>query len=532
MGIAAQKMSLPEQTRSNHGGPVTNRATTHNVRANTIANLCGRAVTAISGLAFVPLFVRYLGPEVYGLVAFAATVQTLVSLSDLGLSGAFAREVARLSVSDDKSGLPTLTRTLELVFLGIASTILAAAFLLSPIVASHWLRFDVVSVGTVRTTLRIAGVLLASQLLVLFYQSGLQGLGRQVLLNSVNASAVALRGGIAVLLLAFVVPSPVLFFCWQAVASVIQALVLRSALWRKIRGPLLLRRFDLGALLSVGRFALGVTGIAATGLVLMQLDRVLLSRLVPLDRFGHYALAFTAASLPILVSGALKDAVYPRFSILVAQRRLLELSEAYHAACRTQSVVVLPISVVIAVYSDVLVRIWTGDEALSAAVHPLVRILVVGTTLVSVLNLPFALQLAFGWTRLSLWSNILSMPPLIVLIFVLTYKYGVLGASAVWTAVFGIQLLVTLPVMHRHLLPGELFRWYRESIAIPGVTCVCIALLLRHLRQEPSTTTHGIVTVMSCWLTCACTTSLISWKAVQHTMRTHIHGEEARAVEL
>jgi O-antigen/teichoic acid export membrane protein len=73
------------------------------LKLNIIANFIGRGWIAIMGLAFVPLYIKFMGIEAYGLVGFSATIQALSSLLDMGLSTTLNRELARLSAHEEKA---------------------------------------------------------------------------------------------------------------------------------------------------------------------------------------------------------------------------------------------------------------------------------------------------------------------------------------------------------------------------------------------------------------------------------------------
>jgi len=108
----------------------------------------------------------------------------------------------------------------------------------------------------------------------------------------------------------------------------LHALLLRFSAWTAVTraGPL---HFDWQALKKVWRFSAGMGGIALSGLVLSQADKIILSKMVDLPSFGHYMLATTVAgSLYILVT-PLFNVLYPRFSALVATGETEKLAELY-----------------------------------------------------------------------------------------------------------------------------------------------------------------------------------------------------------
>ena len=70
---------------------------------------------------------------------------------------------------------------------------------------------------------------------------------------------------------------------------------------------------------ELSRFAVGMGGINVLGHALTQLDKVVLSFLLPLREFGYYTLAWTLASLIYRISWALYNTVLPRMTELLAR---------------------------------------------------------------------------------------------------------------------------------------------------------------------------------------------------------------------
>jgi len=52
------------------------------VKKNIIANYLGNAWAALMGFAFVPIYIKYLGPEAYGLVGLFVVLQGMIAILD------------------------------------------------------------------------------------------------------------------------------------------------------------------------------------------------------------------------------------------------------------------------------------------------------------------------------------------------------------------------------------------------------------------------------------------------------------------
>ncbi len=449
------------------------------LRRNVLANFAGRGWLALMNLLFVPVYIRYLGPEAYGLIGLFASLWAVLSLLDLGLSATLNRELARMS-ADDRAGRAArdLVRTLELIYWGTGAVIGAGVLLAAPL-AARWVNTERLPASAVRQSLLLMGMVMALSWPFALYSGGLLGLQRQVLLNGINIGVATVRGVGAVLVLALVSPTVQAFFGWQLLVAALRTVLTGRALWRSLPSVGERARFRRTHLNRIWRFAVGLSGIAVLSVILTQLDKLVLSRLLSLEMFGYYALAaVVAASLECVVS-PLFAAMFPRFSRLVATGDRHELARLYHRACQLMALLVLPVAVMVSLFSEELLRIWTRDAVTVAHTHRLVSLLIAGSALNALVNLPYALQLAHGWTTLALWQNVVAVVLLVPLLIGASLRYGGTGAAVVWIVLNGGYVLFGVPVMHTRLLPGEQWRWYGQDVAMPLAAALAVILPAR-----------------------------------------------------
>ena len=65
------------------------------LKKNLLANYASQIYVTVIGIVMVPLYVRYMGAEAYGLVGFFAMLLVWFNLLDMGLTPTVARETAR-----------------------------------------------------------------------------------------------------------------------------------------------------------------------------------------------------------------------------------------------------------------------------------------------------------------------------------------------------------------------------------------------------------------------------------------------------
>jgi O-antigen/teichoic acid export membrane protein len=404
-------------------------------------------------------------------------LQGVIQILDLGLSPTMNREMARYSVLPGKTGeARNFVRTLEVGYWAIGILIGSAVWYSAPYIASHWIKAGNIPTLEVRRAVTIMGALTALQWPLSFYQGGLLGLQRQVLLNGITIATATLSGGGALLILWLFSPTVSAFFTWQIAVSLLQAVATTFALWRCLPNSGRPARFDPGVTRNIWRFAAGMSGITITALILTQLDKVILSKMLTLKTFGYYILAGVVGNgLSGVLISPMFNTIFPRFSSLVASGDEKSLLDMYHGSTQVMAVMILPAAAVIALFSREIMLLWTGIPEIANNTASIVSILVAGTALNGLMNLPFALQLSHGWTRIGLAINTVFIVTLVPAIVLMTTSYGAPGAASVWLALNTIYMIVGVPLTHRRLLKGEAFRWFTKDVGIPMAGSLIIA---------------------------------------------------------
>lgn len=179
------------------------------------------------------------------------------------------------------------------------------------------------------------------------------------------------------------------------------------------------------------------------------------------------------------------NAIFPRFSLLVAEGDTKSLKELYHLSSQLMVVLVLPLAAVVALFSDDILRLWIGNAETAHNAAPIASMLVIGTALNGLMNLPYALQLAYGWTRIGLYITTLLIFTLVPVIVFMTTHFGAVGAAAAWVLLNVIYMVIGIPLTHRRLLRGEARRWCLEDIGLPLTAALLSAGLGRWLIHSP-----------------------------------------------
>ena len=478
---------------------------------NIFANFIGRGWSIILGVAFIPVYLKFLGIEAYGLIGFYTALRSIFGLMDFGFSATLNRELARLSVLDDKAQEQRdLLRTLEIIYWLLSFFAGLLVFVLAPIITHRWVSPQHLPTGTVEDALRLMGLVIALQFPFSFYQGGLMGLQRQVLMNTIIMLIGTLRGAGAVLVLWLISPSITAFFTWQIITSGIGTLICVFYLWQSLPTSEKSPKFNGTLLIGVWRFTASVSINAIVGVLLTQLDKVILSKMLSLTMFGYYTLAATVASFLWAIIVPVNSALFPKFAQLVEVRDDFQLANLYHRSCQFIAVVLVPIALTIALFSHEVMLLWTRNAITAENTYMLVTLLVIGTMLNGLASVPGYLQFAAGWPQLTMYTNLFSAVILVPALVFMASHYGGLGAAIVWVLLNSGYMLFTVPIMHRRLLKAEKWRWYVEDVGIPSAAVIVLIGLARWLMPEGATSLSILLYLAAVWFLATTVCTLIA----------------------
>jgi len=446
------------------------------LKKNIAANFVGNIWQALMNLAFIPLYIKFMGIESYGLIGFYVALQAVVVVLDMGLSVTLTREMARLSMHKGMNQkMRDLLRTLECIYFCVAIFICIVFMIFSQVFANNWINPGQLPPQTIENAVRLMGLAIAIQWPASLYTGGLIGLQSQVLLNGVTIGASTFRGAGAVLVLWLISPSILAFLYWQIIINILNTTGLAYFLWNRLPRTKKTASFKKHLLGEIWQFAAGVSGVSILATILTQLDKIILSKMLPLDVFGYYILASAVAMSLYSLIRPISSAVYPRLTQLVSLDDRKELGYLYHKSCQLISVFILPITVIIAFFSYELLVLWTQDPVTSEKSYILLRILICGTALNGLMAIPYALQLANGWTKLALYSNVVSIILIIPLIIFVTKQYDALGGASVWVLLNAGYVFISIHFMHKRFLKKEKLKWYFNDVFIPLLTAISVA---------------------------------------------------------
>ncbi len=439
---------------------------------NIIANYAGKLWGVISVFIFVPFYISLLGIEAYAVINFYTVILTVMYFADGGLSATLNREIAR---STDKFYIGRMLYTIERVYLIICSFIVLVIFLLSEIIAKNWLNSKSISHEDLSTYIILMGFSVAFQLFTTLQNSGLMGLERQVLSNSIQISSSIFRSAIVIIPLYFY-PSLLTFFIWQVSSNIIFFFITRYNLWKFIKTDAEYK-FDNEVLKTVGKFAGGMMIMAIISSLNTQIDKLVISKILSLKEFGYYSLAGIISQVPLLIITPIAVAILPRMVKYSSNKEKFELIKLFHVNTFVLSTLATAGAMVLFLFTKDFILIWTHDDLIASSIENVTKVLLIGGLFLSFQYMPYHLAIANGHTRTNVRLGIVAVICIIPALVFFVKHYGLIGATYTWLIMNLFAYFYLGYFIISKFLKNEFKRWLINGTLVPLLISALIGCL-------------------------------------------------------
>lgn len=416
----------------------------------TITGTISNVVSLVAGIITVPLLVRALGTDAYGLLGVVSSVVGFVGMADLGLTSTIMNAMSYAKAREDYSAVSRLYSGGLLVYTPLMFVLFGiAAF----IIYAPW--FSLAKLLNIPPSLE--GVAELTILIMLGYtmlNAFLGGVVKSVYhgMNDVTVYNTIQTAYNVVFALAFI-----MYLLWGDVtlfgvafmqgAGAVVRLVIQHVIAR-IRYPWLSFVMSIKSVHTV-RPLLSYSAIlflsTAATMILDRSDNIVIAHFIGLSAVAVYSLAYKlfnlpAAMLPIVTASA------PTMAMLYEKRDLDALGRFYRQILRANVIVKFTIFSFLAVFARDIITVWVGRD-LFAGYATVVAIF--GAFMLFVWNGSHAL---FFWAMQKftpgLKANVVAIVINLVLSIILVQRVGIVGVA--------IGTFVSFLAVNAWYLPKEL----------------------------------------------------------------------------
>lgn len=439
------------------------------LRKNIIANYTSQLYSAAIGILILPLYIKYMGAEAYGLVGFFTMLQAWFALLDLGLTPTIARETARYhGGSMTALHYRQLFRALSCIFVSVALLGGGGLWLLAQPIAYKWLKVETLSMGTVVLAVQIMTISVALRWLGGLYRGVITGSERLVWLSGFNAIIATLRFPAVFVSMWLYGFNPVVFFWHQLIVAVFEVIGL-YAMSERLK-PNLQKHEHIGWSIQpvkpILKFALTIAFTSSVWVLVTQTDKLILSGILPLTEYGFFTLAVLVAGGILILSSPISNVIMPRMARLHAEGKHDEMIQVYRSSTQIVSVIAGSAAITIAFTAEALLYAWTGDKEIASNAAPILRLYALGNGVLVIAAFPYYLQYALGDLRYHLIGNAITVVTLIPAIIIAATYYGGIGAGWAWLGVNSLYFIAWVGYVHHKLVPDLHFKWFVKDVLL------------------------------------------------------------------
>lgn len=463
------------QNRASDGSSTHSDLTSGRLLAdNTLWNLAGHLLPIVVALVAVPVLIRHLGVDRFGLLSLTWIVAGYFSLFDLGLGRALTKMVADQLGARQNESIPPLvwTTLLMMLFLGMLGGVIVG--LLAP-----WLVHRALKVpDALQKEALFTFYLLALSIPIVVVTSGMRGT-LEALQRFREANLIKIPASIFL----FLGPLLVLPFSQNLVAIVgvvvlgraAAGFVFLSACFHVL--PAMRERITLDPMtvLPAVRMGMWMTVSNVIGPLMTYIDRFAVGALLPLDAVAYYTAPFDVVNRLLLIPGAVAGVLFPAFAVTrirADNRSLLLLGRA----SKYIFLAMFPCVLVLSTLAPEILRVWIGP-AFARYGSGVLRLLAAGVLVNSLAHLPFALIQGIGRADITAKLHLLELPFYLTLLWILTRRLGIEGTAFAWTARISLDA-VLLCVFVWRLVPQSSWLLFRiGALAVGGVAVISLGTL-------------------------------------------------------
>jgi O-antigen/teichoic acid export membrane protein len=459
------------------------------LKVNVIANYAGQLYMTVINLLIVPIYLRYMGAEAYGLVGVFAMLQMLFQLLDMGLTPTMSREASRFAGgATDTVSLRKLLRALECVFALVAAAGAAAIISGTDAIAMHWLKADGLPVNEVRHAVMLMALLVALRWISGLYRGTISGLERQVWLNGFNVAVVTSRSVLVIPVFVLVGSSPTIFFSFQFIVAFAETCCLARQAYKLLPLPpgVTIGRWDWRPIRGVLSFSVSIAFTSSVWILITQTDKLVLSKLLPLADYGYFTLAVLAAGGVMLLSLPIATALQPRLSKVAASSDDEGLVRTYRFATQLTGVLAAPAILLLAFFPEQVLWVWTGNAVVVSKASRVLSLYALGNGLLIFSAFPYYLQFAKGDVKLHVIGNAIMSVLLIPALLFATTRFGMNGAGYAWLGCNMAYFILWVPLVHQRLFKGLHTKWLWTDVALTQLPALGMAIALHQSVTWPS----------------------------------------------
>lgn len=329
------------------------------IAKNTMYNLLGYGIPLLVAIVIIPVLIKGLGDERFGILILAWIVIGYFSFFDFGIGRGLTKVISEKIGSNRKEEIPDIFWTSFFLMLAISSFVAIVLILIMP---------SIVGIFNISSNMQSEALMtfyaLAVSIPIVSTTAGLRGvLEAYQKFGSINKIRVFLG------IFTFLGPLLVLFIINSLFWIVIVMIFIRVLVWilyllqcfkinDSIKNKVV---FKFSAIKPVLRFSMWITIANIVGPIIVYSDRILIGALISAAAITYYATPYEIVTKLLLIPGALTGVLFPVFSASFFSNPDISI-KILLKGIKVIFLTIYPVVLLIVIFSTEGMRLWLGEE--------------------------------------------------------------------------------------------------------------------------------------------------------------------------
>jgi O-antigen/teichoic acid export membrane protein len=473
--------------------PISNiRDRIRSIGLNTGYQVGAQIAPACAAVISIPVLLRHLGPESFGIMSIFSTALMYFAMLDLGLGRAATRFISQSLEGERWEDMRRYFWGSVLMLNAMGAVFTVVSMLAVPVVVSRLLKIPPSQVHVTIQSFYLICLAIPLVCLMATFRGFLEAWGKFAFISVVTGC-----GGVALYALpALAVVKGVGLFGIAAVLVLVRVTMCAAYALGclAVKGrPSLRPAFDREAVRQMLRFGgwLSVSNIVGTAVIYG--DRFLLGITVGMTAVTTYAMpSDVIGKIQILIT-SFCAVLFPLMSRL-DKSGSAQFQTYYRGAVAVSLSLMTPLVLTLVLASPFLMRVWLGARNSHELVF-IAQVFLAGAIVQATASLAFTALHARGRSDLPAWAHMAELPLYAVAFYFGAVHFGATGAAVVWLGRVIIDFVCMAIFLHYH---------DKRSLALPPeltavVIAVAILLVARLSPARAGIITGGIICMLT-WL--------------------------------
>jgi O-antigen/teichoic acid export membrane protein len=438
---------------------------------NALLNFAGQAIPLLVGLISIPIFVRSIGTERFGLLSLAWVILGYFSIFDLGLGRSTTKFIAEALGKSEDHKIPQIlwSAVIMQTILGTIGGVVLVC--ITPVLIEHILKIPLHLMAEAKLMFQMLSLGIPIVLVSASFSGSLEAKQRFGLLNAVRIPSS---------ITAYLLPLVGVYFGLRLPGFVILILIARTGtllalIMLSIRVFPSIKRGSKSLAYLPRLFAFGgwLTVSNVISPILVYLDRFMIASLVSMAAVAYYTAPYEAVSRLVIFPVSLTMSLFPAFSTLKGRGSHEMIVKIFFRSLKYELLALGPVVLILILFAGKILQAWLGsDFAVESKIA--LQILALGVLVNSLAFIPFALIQGVGRPDLTAKFHLIEFVLYLGIAFIFISRWKIIGAAVAFT------LRASIDAIFLFIAAFKICRFTRSSLRANGlgISIIAVSLLL------------------------------------------------------